>query len=445
MNNQPLSFFSRLYINIIFTVIFSVLFAYFVIDFFIEEDDTKQFSRDAELILNYVEENFEELNYLERGRLSLPYPLNLEFSAKIVNKSSKDNQCHRCEFMANYEGLNVYELEEGERFVSLPITGMDKNLVFYEKIDEERTPEELIQTDIEEGPYILSSLISILIIFLGMTIYWPVKRLQMQVKNLIHSHRSFGSGELNARANEKIQRPLNELALSFNEMADAISNNVKERDIFAQAIPHEVRTPLSRIQLASGLLRKKNNDFDTLALLDDVDSYVADINHLISQIVEFSRLNEHKRPEQDEAQAINVSEFIQSRIKLLARLSEKSLECDLSAQLALTTHSVYLRLLIDNFIKNAINHANEHILVTASKTAEKLVITVEDDGSGVPEDQIDTIFFPFARLDQSRNRATGGLGLGLPIAKAAAEKMYGQITVGKSALGGAKFEFTTSV
>ena len=306
MNSHALSFFSRLYINIIFTVIFSVLLAYFVIDWLIEEDDIKQFSRDAALVLNSVDRDFEHLVYLDEKQqvLSLPYPLNFDFTAKVVPTSSPQNQCQNCIFLTNINNLKVYEFEDGERFVSMPLKSRSKNLVFYEKLDKERTPEELEHNAPEEGPYILFSLISTLIVFLGMTIYWPVQRLQTQVKSLIRSQKAFGSGDLSARANEQIQRPMDALALSFNEMADAISNNVKERDIFAQAIPHEVRTPLSRIQLASGLIRKKNDDFDIMALLDDVDSYVSDINHLISQIVEFSRLNEHRQAKQDDVQNI---------------------------------------------------------------------------------------------------------------------------------------------
>lgn len=447
MNNPSLSFFSRLYINIIFTVIFSVLLAYVVIDWLIEEDDIKQFSRDAELVLNSVDRDFEHLVYLDENQqlLSLPYPLNFDFTAMVVTKASPLNQCQNCAFVTQLDELKIYEFEEGERFVSMPLQNRDRNLVFYEKLDEERTPEELEHNAPEEGPYILFSLISTLIVFLGMTIYWPVKRLQTQVKSLIRSQKAFGSGDLTARANEKIQRPMDELALSFNEMADAISNNVKERDIFAQAIPHEVRTPLSRIQLASGLIRKKNNDFDTLALLDDVDSYVSDINHLISQIVEFSRLNEHRHTTQDDVQTINVSEFIQSRVKLLSRLTEKTISCDLSAKLSLSANSVYLRLLIDNFVKNAINYAEEEVKISVVQQTNHVLITVDDDGCGIPEDQIETVFIPFARLDQSRNRATGGLGLGLSIAKAASDKMNGEIRVGKSLLGGAKFQFIAPI
>ena len=83
--------------------------------------------------------------------------------------------------------------------------------------------------------------------------------------------------------------------------------------------------------------------------------------------------------------------------------------------------------------------------ISVVQQANHVLITVDDDGCGIPVDQIETVFIPFARLDQSRNRATGGLGLGLSIAKAASDKMNGEIRVGKSPLGGAKFQFIAPI
>ena len=244
------------------------------------------------------------------------------------------------------------------------------------------------------------------------------------------------------KADENIQKPLDELAASFNKMAQAISDNVKERDTFSQAIPHEVRTPLSRIQLASGLIRKKSTDSDILALVDDVDNYVTDINDLISQIVEFSRINDSKAKEIAQYQTIIIKDFVASRLDLLANNKQHRLIVDIEQSVVITTNPFYLRLLVDNFIKNALNHGQEKIKFSAQIENNQLSIIVEDDGIGVPVSDRETIFIPFARLDKSRSRKTGGLGLGLPIAKAAASKMAGKIVVSSSPLGGAMFSFT---
>ena len=293
---------------------------------------------------------------------------------------------------------------------------------------------------------ILYGMLSIISVVLGVIIYWPIRKLQTQIKTLINSNNQFGLGDLTVRADENIQKPLDELAHSFNEMADAIAENVKERDTFSQAIPHEVRTPLSRIQLASGLIRKKSDDVDILQLVDDVDNYVVDINELINQIVEFSRINTQKVAESFEHyQSINLKNYLELRIKLFTLKQSKNIILEIDELIEVNTSPIYLRLLVDNFIKNALNHAQEKIILFGSIKNNKLTLIIEDDGIGISPEDRETIFIPFSRLDKSRSRKTGGLGLGLSIAKAAAQRMNGEIIVSESSLGGAKFTFNFRV
>ncbi len=442
MNN--LSFFSRLYLSITATVIFSVFIAVTVAELFIQQDELKQFTREAKLVANYIEQELNEIEYLdpESKHIALPYPFNLEFSTQLVEQ--KNSICDDCAHFTTIGSNVIYERHEGEKYIVLPIKNSRYLLAVYEKLDSERSQEEMAQFDDDVNPesIMIATLLIILAIFLAFTIYWPVKQLQQQIHKLIASQRRFGQGQLETRADEQIQRPINLLAHSFNQMAQDISDNVKERDIFAQAIPHEVRTPLSRIQLASGLARKKSESEDVHLLLDDIDNYVGDINQLISQIVEFSRIATNKDTEQNQEQKVNVGKFIESRVALLSQGMATEINCSIQCHSELTTNPVYLRLLIDNFVKNAINHAQSKVLVSVCNENNELLVNVEDDGAGIPQQDRENIFIPFARLDKSRTRATGGLGLGLAIAKAASDKMAGTITVSKAALGGAKFTFS---
>ena len=100
---------------------------------------------------------------------------------------------------------------------------------------------------------------------------------------------------------------------------------------------------------------------------------------------------------------------------------------------------IYFRFVIDNLVKNAIVHANKLVLISAEENERFIEIWVEEDGKGIKPDNYETIFYPFSRLDKSRSRKTGGLGLGLAIAKAASDKMNADLYLEKSSLGGAKF------
>lgn len=424
-----------------------------------QQEDFNEFAAEMNFIFKEISENANLTINSAQQDIPLGFPLEGFLSAKIVNPNINGHICPSCQLITRINNTLYYQKLAGERLVEFKLPKSKSNIIIYEKSENEINlddlPEELPEGFVEniladEGiDIIFLSLILITSLFLGFAIYWPIKNLQKQIKALIDSHHQFGSGNLTAKADEDIQKPLDELAHSFNEMAQAIADNVEERDTFSQAIPHEVRTPLSRIQLASGLISRKSTDLDILALVDDIDSYVVDINELISQIVEFSKinssLNSGKEDEVEQFQTIEVKAFIESRLLLLAKNQGKECSLVIDESLELTTNPFYLRLLVDNFIKNAFNHAQEKIKLSANVITfdnhQQLSITVEDDGMGVPVDDRETIFIPFARLDKSRSRKTGGLGLGLPIAKAAATKMAGNVVVSESSLGGAMFSF----
>ncbi|KGJ86477.1 ATP-binding protein [Colwellia psychrerythraea] len=473
MNKLSLSLFSRLYLAIIISVIISVSLTKFFMDSYDDQEDFNEFISEVNYIFKEIAVNAEIQINTEQQIIPLGFPLDNFLTAKLINPDMNSEVCPSCQLITRINNTSYYQMLDGGRLVEFKLPNAKSNIVIYEKNESEIKPEDLPEDlveelaegftggilDDEDVDFVFLSLILVTSLFLGIAIYWPIKNLQNQINTLIDTHQQFGSGNMTAKANEDIQKPLDKLASSFNDMALAIADNVKERDTFSQAIPHEVRTPLSRIQLASGLIRRKSTDLDILALVDDVDNYVVDINELISQIVEYSKINSTavtgtssnltNENELDQFQTIELKAFIESRLHLLAKNQNKECILTVDESIEITTNPFYLRLLVDNFIKNAFNHAQTKIKLSASvilfNNEQQLTITIEDDGVGVPIEDRETIFIAFARLDKSRSRKTGGLGLGLPIAKAAATKMTGKIVVSESPLGGAQFSFTKAV
>lgn len=442
-------------------------------DSYDDQEDFNEFISEVNYIFKEIAVNAEIQINTEQQIIPLGFPLDNFLTAKLINPDMNSEVCPSCQLITRINNTSYYQMLDGGRLVEFKLPNAKSNIVIYEKNESEIKPEDLPEDlveelaegftggilDDEDVDFVFLSLILVTSLFLGIAIYWPIKNLQNQINTLIDTHQQFGSGNMTAKANEDIQKPLDKLASSFNDMALAIADNVKERDTFSQAIPHEVRTPLSRIQLASGLIRRKSTDLDILALVDDVDNYVVDINELISQIVEYSKINSTavtgtssnltNENELDQFQTIELKAFIESRLHLLAKNQNKECILTVDESIEITTNPFYLRLLVDNFIKNAFNHAQTKIKLSASvilfNNEQQLTITIEDDGVGVPIEDRETIFIAFARLDKSRSRKTGGLGLGLPIAKAAATKMTGKIVVSESPLGGAQFSFTKAV
>lgn len=288
----------------------------------------------------------------------------------------------------------------------------------------------------------LEELTQLLIIFvtIAIAIYWPVRTIRLQIENLIKTQRQFGAGDLSARASDTYSKPIDELATSFNTMANEISDTLNENQVFAQAVPHEARTPLSRIQLAVGLLSQNNNNPQQVALLDNIDTYISDVNLLINQVVAFSKLNSaNDESELSLYRTIKLSTFIESRIRATNCDNKLILVKHLDDALRINTNPAYLRLIVDNLLKNAATHAKKQLIVTLAKTNNKITFSVEDDGDGVPAEHAEKIFIPFYRVDASRSRNTGGLGLGLAIVKAASKRIGANLSLENGAGLGAKF------
>jgi len=438
---SAVSLFTRLYISIALAVLISATITFVIIDDYFIQNDIEEFVKHTDSVYEDLLIKFESSSNKQRKSISSYKYSSEEFETQWLT-ISENLKCDRCEYIGSvntvqvyssdiYEFIAVYTLDKFESKLVIKFTDTER--------DEDQQPKIIANYDLDDlAPFIL---LFTVLTSIGFAIYWPVRAIQKQINQLIETQKDFGSGNMKARSNHKLTKPLNKLADSFNTMADSITNTVNENQIFAQAVPHEVRTPLSRIQLATGLLRQNCDDDFHKELLHNIDTYIDDIDELISQIVEFSKLNTVSSDEDfDYYQTINFVAFTHSRIKALKPNNNLNFELNVDDSLEITTNPVYLRLLIDNLIKNAMTYAKHEIVISLKKNKHGLItFSVEDDGPGIPNQEYKTIFMPFSRLDKSRSRKTGGLGLGLSITKAACKKMNSEITVKNNHIGGAKF------
>ncbi|MGB0834751.1 MAG: ATP-binding protein [Psychrobium sp.] len=441
MIRLPLSLFSRLYLGVVIVILCSIVVTRLVGEMVFKKEEFTHFSITADYLKDLAIQEVSHKTLNEQDAYQLPPPFTFYFSAKFVSSKQWHELCHSCLFIGRGEGVEYYEFVEGERVAYFSSVTPKRDILIYEKTDEERVEGEESELHIDEldSPFFLI----LCLIFIFVSLYWPLKKMHRQIYDLNKAQKEFGRGDMSARADEGILRPLNDIAINFNRMAEAIDKSVKEKEVFAHAIPHEIRTPLSRIQLAAGLLRQQSSDDKVAALLDDVDKYIVDINELISQIVNFSKLTNSKSTEYyQNYETIFLSDFIKSRMALVNVPSDKSIALNICSEARITTNPVYLRLVVDNLIKNALIYADYQVNIIVYVESGEVYMLVEDDGAGIDNASYETVFIPFARLDSSRSRKTGGIGLGLSITKAAVLNMHGTIDVGRSALGGASFTVT---
>lgn len=467
MANYLPPLFTRLYVSMIAALCASIFATLYFSEQFLEQSDTVDFYEDTYHVFTEIKSDLnrsglEPVQYFNDMQLN-HYHFNIEWQKQWQGKA----ECGECEFLNKIAGSFIYRLNDEQLLAAYPLDDTKGALIISDQVPasllfegsdgkQALTLAEIWHED--PGELIPFILLIVTALAIGATLYYPVRQLQKQINQLIDTNQKFGNGELNARAEQDFSEPVNSLADSFNHMADSITETVKENQIFAQAVPHEMRTPLSRIQLATGLLRKGCQQADERELLDNIDSYIDDIDELTKQVLTFSKLNAALSQEEclkarQSKQLINLYEYFQSRVQLLNQ--KHQLDQDRAIDVALDMEpqqlecdSVYLRLMFDNLLKNALRYATSRVLVTVTVAVgghdkhdkkNHLVISVDDDGPGIESQHYDSIFLPFSRIDRSRSQQTGGLGLGLAIAKAATRRMHGHLAVSRSELGGARF------
>ncbi|PKB80634.1 MAG: hypothetical protein BZY88_08275 [SAR202 cluster bacterium Io17-Chloro-G9] len=271
------------------------------------------------------------------------------------------------------------------------------------------------------------------------------RRLLAPIQALGSASRRLGSGDLSQRVSTSGPREISNLAQSFNTMAGSLQRAEEQRRNLVADVAHELRTPLSNIQgyleaLKDGLIKPDAGTLDTIH----------------QQVLHLARLVEDLRLlAQAEGGALDLNLEPNSLQEVLSRSVEafrtraEAKGVGLSLQISTGQPLVQLDLtriaqVVGNLLENAVNHTPQGgaVKVSAETTGTgRARVTVEDSGEGIPLEDINLVFDRFHRVDPSRSRATGGVGLGLTIAKQLVEAHGGAIHAESTQGEGSRFIF----
>jgi two-component system OmpR family sensor kinase len=259
---------------------------------------------------------------------------------------------------------------------------------------------------------------------------------------------NFGAGQLSARASTPAAASIYPLAQQINQMANRIETLLSSQQHLLHSVSHELRTPIARLEFAleilqSGLGSSDINGKQTQRIIA-MQGDLSELNSLVSELLDSAKLDAQGQLQRE---TIVLEMFIQN---CLQHLPPKPQGLDLQVECAATNKSLFVdqRLLsraIQNLLKNAYKYADQKIIWRLKTQGEHWLISVEDDGAGIPASEREKIFDAFYRLDRSRDRATGGFGLGLSIVRQIIVLHGGRIHISESELGGAKFEISLPV
>ncbi|TMP24455.1 two-component sensor histidine kinase [Pseudoalteromonas rubra] len=278
------------------------------------------------------------------------------------------------------------------------------------------------------GSFVLFNLVNI----------WLILR---RVRLLENTTRRFARGDLSCRAELSSSNRLGSLNQSFNDMADRIAQLIESNRALTNAIAHELRTPIFRVQWQAELLQETKLDESQAATVDSIIEDSEEMEQMVDELLHYTRMESDHGALSPEP------------IELAALLNDgkkrwqKDKPCAVNLTIQITPGSLIVvadkRLLmraLDNLVRNAFKYADNEVRLVCYAQAQLVYITVHDDGPGVALTHQAHIFEPFYVADKARNKAQSGHGLGLSIVRKICDQHFGTIEVGTSEiLNGAMF------
>ncbi len=250
----------------------------------------------------------------------------------------------------------------------------------------------------------------------------PIRRLAIAAER-------FGKGmDVPASFKPEGAREVRQAAKAFIDMHERIRRQIQQRTAMLSGVSHDLRTPLTRMKLQVAML---GNSPDVEALKADID----DMQRMLDAYLDFARGEGGEQPVR-----LDIGEILDRVVSSIKRQGA-DIVLEKGDDLSLMLRPVAMERCLGNVINNARKYGGR-IWVKVVHGTNAVVITVDDDGPGIPEDELAEVFRPFYRLEESRNAATGGVGLGLPIAQDIVHAHGGEITLQKSPKGGLQVVIT---
>ena len=279
----------------------------------------------------------------------------------------------------------------------------------------------------DRNPVGLFIVLGIILAILGL-LYWLIRRLFRPIQSIQKSVQTISKGDLSQRIPDTGRNDeLGELASSINQMTDNIEQMLQAKRQLLLAISHELRSPLTRAKVSTALLETSENQ-------SNIDRDLREMEAMISELLEAERLN-------DKHQSLNKTDVTLNEIVMSVvdeQFAADKININLTDELPLQQlDPTRLRLVTKNLLNNSLKHQSDKsspIKLTTTVTTDSVILEIEDFGTGIAPEHLSQLTEPFYRADASRQRKTGGFGLGLYLVKLIVDAHGGELKI-ESELG----------
>ncbi|MDR2187564.1 MAG: two-component sensor histidine kinase [Azonexus sp.] len=282
---------------------------------------------------------------------------------------------------------------------------------------------------------------SLIGLIFGIVLWFWVRPVWRDLESIRQTARDLGDGDFAARSPPARSQLFSPLADTMNSMAERVQQLLATHRELSSSISHELRTPIARMRFALEMLAAATELAERQRLGAMMESDLDELDRLIDTSLTYARF-EREAPEA-QFSSVPFADWLIDQVESV-RLLGQALTVDvdtsrLPPELHIDLDRKLMPYALSNILRNAFKYTREKIQVSAELDGERIQIVVDDDGIGIPAAEREHVFTAFARLDRSRDRSTGGYGLGLAIVRRVLEWHGGVATAAASPLGGARF------
>jgi two-component system sensor kinase ParS len=249
-----------------------------------------------------------------------------------------------------------------------------------------------------------------------------------------------GEGDFDVRAEVGRSSLLEPIASAFNGMSARVHALLRSHRDLEHSVAHELRTPLAQLKFDLELARTAAKAEDRDARFDAMAVDVTELESLVDELLVLANLRQAPPYAPREVATRTLMDEVIRRANDEMRATGRSIEIEAPAELpeSLSCDAKYLTRAVANVVRNAVRYAHTRVALSVERAGDRTIIRVDDDGPGVPPEHRQRLFDPFSRIEGSRGRDSGGVGLGLAIVRSVAEWHGGEAAITDSPLGGAR-------
>lgn len=275
-------------------------------------------------------------------------------------------------------------------------------------------------------PWIVAA---IAVILISVAFWFPLVRgITKSISRITHATERMAEGQFDARVEDARRDELGQLGGAINRMASRLSGFVAGQKTFLGDIAHELCSPLARMQMALGIIEQRSEGKPN-PYINDLREEVEHMSSLVNELLSFSKASLGKS--KIKMQRVVLHFVVQKAAhRESGSVNKADIKINVPEELCALAEPELLLRAVSNILRNAIRYAGEAgpISVTGVFGNGLVTLTIEDCGSGIPEESLEQVFDPFYRIDSSRSRETGGVGLGLSIVKTCIESCGGTVS-----------------